>query len=136
MQSSWASELARFASDCETAPAGQAGQMVVRLYDLLADNSRTQLLDGIAREDIVRRCEADCADAAALVLMGNCGIMLSRAPDSMAIATVVPAGLDAEFTANSRSIALALCEALAGALSEAIPTEAEVRSAPLFQGRS
>jgi hypothetical protein len=136
VRSNWASELARFASDCETASSGEAGQMVLRLYDLLAQEPLQPWVAGIARNELVRRCEAGCADDAALGLVANCGIMLSQAPQGLAIATVLRPGSDTESTASSRSIALAFCEALAVAVGETIPTEVEVRSDPSSRDRS
>lgn len=136
MSNCWTTDLERFVEQCEAAAPGDAPHLVIELLGLLecGPSELRPVGDAKSRQEVRRLIAAGSSDGAALRLGENLGFVLSAAPQSMAVATIAAPG-GGEYTASSPSIAVAICEALAGALIAAA-TSTEVRGRSARLGRS
>ena len=134
MPAIWSSDLARFVEHCDTVAGEHDRELLEELFDLL-ERGPTEICDPIigatTRSQIGKLADAGCVNGAALLLAGNCGYMLSGAPDSLAIATIVAPYSSSEYSASGATLACAICGAIAGALLETSSRIADrVDSAP------
>lgn len=134
MPTTWSSDLARFAERCDTGTNGDDGELLKALLKLLERGPAEvcgPIIGAATRARIEALADVGCAEGAALLLAGNCGYMISGAPGSLTIATIVPPHGGSEYSASGPTLACAVCGAIAGVLVNAASQRASrVDSAP------
>lgn len=134
----WCSDLAQFVERCDGAVSLDR-DLLEELFGLLTRGPAEicgPVIGTVTLTQIGSLAGAGCPDGAALLLAGNCGYMLSGAPGSLAIATIVPPHSGSEYSASGATLARAICGAIAGALLEASSQTANhADSAPLARRR-
>ena len=130
----WYRDLERFAERCDSKSEGDDGELLEELLELLEHGPQEMcgpIIGTATRARIVALADT-CVEGAALILATNCGYMISGAPQSLTIATIVLPFGGSEYSASGSTLTRAVCGAIAGALvGVASQTASHVYSAPL-----
>jgi hypothetical protein len=115
----WSRDLERFAERCDSTSEDDDGELLEALLELLERGPPemcSPIIGTATRAGIITLADV-CVEGAALVLAANCGYMISGAPRSLTIATIVPPFGGSEYSASGSTLARAVCGAIAGALA-------------------